>query len=212
MNIHRLYRFLFAFTGFRRRRMQRFVEWMKPGPSTRILDVGGTIGNWRYMAVPSAITLLNLDVSHDRDDYPANFRFRAGDALAMPYADGAFDIAYSNSVIEHVSTWENQRRFAAEVLRVGRRVWVQTPAREFFLEPHLITPFIHWLPFGWRRTLLRNFTVWGWVKRPTREEVGEFLEEVRLLSRHQMETLFPDCRIHVERWLGMPKSYVAYRP
>lgn len=212
MNIHRLYGLLFAATGFRRRRMQRFVEWMKPQPSTRILDVGGTLGNWRYLDLRLPITLLNLDLGHDREDYPENVRFRAGNALEIPFADGEFDIAYSNSVIEHVFTWENQQRFAAEVCRVGRRVWVQTPAREFFLEPHLITPFIHWLPVAWRHRLLRNFTVWGWIKRPSRHEVGEFVREVQLLSRPQVQALFPHCRIYVERWLGMPKSYIAYRP
>lgn len=211
MNIHSLYGFIFSLTGFRKKRMELFGEIMNLQDSNKILDVGGTAGNWNYIPVRPQITLLNLDVTHNRGDYPGNVRFQAGDALNMPFADGEYDIAYSNSVIEHVYTWENQQRFANEISRVGRCVWVQTPAKEFFLEPHLITPFIHWLPLNWRRKLLRSFTVWGWIKRPTQEQVDEFLREVRLLTRAEMEALFPHCRIHVEQWLGMPKSYIAYR-
>ncbi|MCI0560274.1 MAG: class I SAM-dependent methyltransferase [Nitrososphaera sp.] len=211
MNIHNLYSFLFEVTGFRKKRLALFRKIMKPHDSTKILDVGGTIGNWNYLPIRPQITLLNLDVDHDRSDYPDNVRFQAGDALDMPFADGDYDIAYSNSVIEHVHTWERQKRFADEISRVGRRLWVQTPAKEFFLEPHLLTPFVHWLPLNWKRKLLRNFTVWGWITRPTRDQVDEFLQEVRLLTRAEMQALFPNCRIYVEQWLGMSKSYIAYK-
>ena len=114
-------------------------------------------------------------------------------------------------MIEHVSSWENQKRLSDEIRRVASPVWIQTPAHEFFVEPHLLTPFIHWLPRSWRRRMLRNATVWGWVSRPTEEEVEEFHRTVRLITFDEWKSLFPDCDIHIERWLGMPKSYVAYR-
>jgi len=34
-------------------------------------------------------------------------------------------------------------------------------AREFFIEPHLIAPFVHWLPRHWQRRLIRHFAVRG---------------------------------------------------
>ncbi len=192
--------------------MQLFASVMKPGPATTILDAGGTLGNWKYLQTPSRITLLNRDAMHAEVEYPANIKFQKGDALRMPHGDGSFDIAFSNSLIEHVHTWENQQRFAAEIRRVGKRVWVQTPAREFFLEPHLIAPFIHWLPLSWQRRLVRPVTPWGWLQRPTPGQVEDFLREVRLLSFQEMQQLFPDCHIHKERWLGMTKAYIAYSP
>ena len=115
-------------------------------------------------------------------------------------------------MIEHVGTWDNQLRFAAETRRVGKRLWIQTPAREFFIEPHYIAPFVHWLPKSIRRHMLRYFTVWGWVNRPSKDEIDAMIAEIRLISYKEFKQLYPDCRIKVERFLWVfPKSYVAYR-
>lgn len=211
MNIHTIYNIMFKLGGFRKKRMKLFKKILKPQNSTKILDVGGTMSNWNYLSVKPQITLLNKDIKLNRNDYPVNVRFKQGDALDLSFKDKEYDIAYSNSVIEHVCTWENQRKFADEIRRVGKHIWVQTPAKIFFFEPHLLTPFIHWLPLNWQEIIIRNFTVWGWVTRPSRKLIKEFLKETRLLTYKKMEVLFPDCRIIVTRWLGMPKSYIAYR-
>ena len=161
--------------GFRKHRMRKFESVMHPSDSTEILDIGGTYPIWRYLSTHPHVTLLNLKTPQDQREYPANIRFQVGDALNMPFKDGEFDIAFSNSVIEHVATWENLQRFAEEIQRVGKSVWVQTPAYEFFMEPHYIAPFIHWLSPAWRRRLIRNFTPWGWLTRPTPAQVENAL-------------------------------------
>ncbi|NNM31130.1 MAG: hypothetical protein HKO57_16550, partial [Akkermansiaceae bacterium] len=89
--------------------------------------------------------------------------------------------------------------------------WIQTPARSFFFEPHYVTPFIHWLPKRLRRRIVRWGTLWGLVKRPSRERVEEMINELRLLSFDEMKTLFPDCEIRREKLLGMTKSFIAVR-
>ena len=66
----------------------------------------------------------------------------------MPFADGAFDVVYSNAVIEHVGGRERQEAFVREALRVGRRVFVTTPNRWFPIEVHTRLPLVHWLPEG----------------------------------------------------------------
>jgi SAM-dependent methyltransferase len=134
-----------------------------------------------------------------------------GDGTALPYADGSFDVVFSNSVIEHVGDFAKQEQFAREASRVGKALWIQTPAREFFIEPHLIAPFFHWLPAAWQKRVARRFTVWGLMTKPTPQQVHEFLGTIRLLTAAEMRALFPDCEIIVERFLGMPKSYVAVR-
>ena len=212
MNIHKLYDVIFRLTGTRRKRMALFAEVMGPTDDLRILDIGGTALNWRYLEARPQVLMLNKNApSQDRSTIPDHIELMEGDATDLPFADGEFDIAFSNSVIEHLHTRENQQRFAAEAGRVAKRVWIQTPAREFFLEPHLITPFVHWLPDGVKRRIYRNGTVWGLVNRPSRAEVDGLVDELQLLGRADMEALFPDCELVVERWLGMPKSYIAHR-
>lgn len=212
MDIMKLYGFLFRVTGTREKRMALFNEIMQPSDGDTIIDIGGTPRNWAYLEAKPKVTLVNQQHNGDDvDDDHDTMLFETGDATDLRHPSGSFDIAFSNSVIEHLHDRENQERFVAEATRVADRLWVQTPAREFFLELHLITPFVHWLPVSIQRRLLRNFTVWGIMNRPSADDVDALLDELVLLRRHEFEALFPGCEFHVERWLGMPKSYIAYR-
>jgi hypothetical protein len=191
--------------------MRWFRQAIALAAADRILDVGGYPWCWCEATLTSPITLLNTAFAAGLADAYPDYTYTLGDGCALPFADRAFTLVFSNSVIEHVGTWERQQLFAAEARRVGRKLWVQTPAREFFIEPHLIAPFIHWLPPGWQRRLIRNFTVRGWLERPDRAWVDGFLREIRLLTFAEMQALFPDCTILRERFLGLTKSYIAVR-
>lgn len=179
-----------------------------------MLDVGGTTAMWEESEIPVAnVHVLNLDlqwIQREKSTKMPVFPLVA-DALTLPTATGEYDIVFSNSVIEHVGTWENQLRFAAEVRRAGKRLWIQTPAREFFIEPHYITPFVHWLPKSVQRRILRYFSVWGWLKRPNPAKVAATIDEIRLLTHAEVKVLFPDCEILQEKLWGMTKSYIAVR-
>lgn len=209
MNIHAIYRRISP--HFRRRRLEWFRRSVGLAPAETILDVGGVPEFWADSGLGNPLTLLNLDFPAALAAQHPGYRLISGDGCRLPAADREFDVVFSNSVIEHVGTWDRQQAFAAEARRAGRKLWVQTPAQEFFIEPHLLAPFIHWLPVGWRRRLIRNGTVWGWLTRPGPAEVEGFLAEVRLLSRAEMAQLFPDCEILTERFLGMAKSHIAVR-
>ena len=191
--------------------MRRFREAMSPDGETRILDVGGTPFNWQLLGGDYGVTLLNLRAPEDVSELDSRFSFVEGDGTRLDYPDGAFEIVFSNSVIEHLFTHEKQQLFAAELRRVGRKLWVQTPARWFPLEPHFLTPLVHYLPLRWQRRLVRNFTVLGWFTRPSQAEVDQLLDSLRLLTYSEFQDLFPDCRIVKERFLFLTKSFVAVR-
>lgn len=209
--VHRLWRVVFK--TFRRKRFAMFVSHIRPAPNERILDIGGYASTWEgHEHCAREIHLVNIhEVSPPEN--PGSFRFAVVDGCSMPYGDTSYEVAFSNSVIEHVGHWERQKAFAAEVRRVGRRLWVQTPAQEFWIEPHLMTPFIHWLPVSWRVRLARNFTVWGWMARPSNQEARDFVHDIRLLRHHEMIELFPDCEILREKTCFglLTKSYIAVR-
>jgi hypothetical protein len=193
---------------FRPKRMQQVVRLARQTGATRILDVGGTAFDWNVVPQRLNVTLLNRTVDGDCQGFPLVL----GDACDLPFADGAFDVVYSNSTIEHLFTWHNQQRMASEIMRVGRAYFVQTPNRWFPVEPHYLTPFIHWLPKPWQRKLLRNFTVWGLLSNPAQETCDRDVDEIRLLSVAEMRVLFPTARIVRERFLGLTKSILAIGP
>ena len=207
--LHRAYRTLSLY--FRRRRFKKFSKILQPGSGTKILDVGGYPGTWNCVECPASITILNLEVSPDAQEnslYP----LLAGDGRNLhQFKNLAFDIVFSNSVIEHLGTFEDQQRFASEMRRVGQRLWIQTPARGFFIEPHYITAFVHYLPKRWQRRLLRSLSLWGWLTKPNAAQIEALLQEIRLLNGPEMRQLFPDCRIIKERFMGFTKSFIAVR-
>ena len=150
--------------------------------------------------------MVNMDRSVERTP---GFDWVIADARQLPFADGAFDVIFANSIIEHVGDQASRQSFAAEVARVGKRYYVQTPNQWFPVEPHLWTPFIHYLPAAVQKRLLRNFTVWGWLVRPTQQGCDEFVDEVRLLTARELKSLFPHAEIWKERVLGLTKSLIA---
>jgi Methyltransferase domain len=210
MNIHRLY----SFVGrrFRDRRMKAFARTLHPTDRSTILDVGGYPGTWSHFPQNPSIVTLNLHAVDfiQTPEFPP-IQTAIGDGCCLDYPDASFDIVFSNSVIEHLGAFERQKAFANAARRVGRSLWIHTPAKEFFVEPHLLAPFIHFLPVSFRRRLIRHFTPWGIVTKPSPAAVEAFLQEVRLLSFAEMEELFPDCEIRRETVLGFTKSYIAIR-
>ena len=148
----------------RRRKFGLFMETMAPTAETTVLDIGvddlgfgerapdggGSCGTLNFFEElypwPARVTALGLHEGtrfHER--YP-EARYVQGDALNLPFADGAFDIAFSNAVIEHVGGRDAQHRFVGEALRVARRAFVTTPNRWFPVEVHTRLPIVHWLP------------------------------------------------------------------
>ena len=198
---------------FRAQRMRLFCGEFALTPETRVLDVGGNPRIWATVPrqVRPQITYLNLPRAAEADDDRGRLVF--GDGCRLPFADQSFDIAFSNSVIEHVGSVEAQHTFASEIRRVGRAYWVQTPNRRFPVEQHLLTPFVHWLPRAWQRTLVPHVTVWGLLSECGPKErhfyFDHYLNDIRLLTAGELAELFPRSRLVRERFWGMTKSLIA---
>ncbi len=206
--IHHVYALIFAI--WRPRRWARLCRELSLLPGETILDIGGTAGFWA--TIPKClnkVVVANVDVDKSAP-VPPNVDIINADGCSLPFADKTFDLAFSNSVIEHVGSEQNQLRFANEIRRVGCKIWVQTPAREFFIEPHFIGIGIHWLPDRLKRFAVRWTSARGWIA-PRDALALAAPDAIRLLNYREVKALFPDCEIIVERFLGMPKSFIAVR-
>jgi SAM-dependent methyltransferase len=182
----------------RARRHARFFAPLELPQGARLLDVGcGALGLRGLVGdgpVESELDITGVDVL-DYPSYPGPF-VRADPADGLPFADGEFDLVYCSSVIEHVSP-ARRAAFAAEIRRVGRGWFVQTPAFSFPIEPHALLPVAHWLPVALRRPYWRVGATGGW-------------EEISLLRRGEMEALFGPAM--AERLGPLVKSWVCVRP
>lgn len=196
----------------RARRFARFRALIERLPRpVRILDVGGTNEFWeqaRCAGNPGfEITLLNLKAPVGRH---ANIQPLAGDATDLGwFEDGCFDVAFSNSVIEHLFTLANQFRMAAEVRRVAAGYWIQTPNYWFPIEPHFRFIGWQWLPMSVRVGILRRRRC-GWRGPvPDADAARRSVSEVRLMSRRELANAFPDARVEGERFMGLVKSWIV---
>lgn len=191
---------------WRMRRLDAFRDLVRPPAGARIIDLGGTPYMWELFDHDFHVTLVNLPGTV-KGDIPPRYEWVEADACELDdvFPDGAFDVVFSNSVIEHVGDEERQAAFAAQVRRLAPAHWVQTPSRRFPIEAHTGVPF-YWQRSQGSRD--RRMTRW---QRDLREW-ADMIAETRVLSTPRMRELFPDSWIWRERLLGLEKSITAYTP
>ena len=204
---------------FRRARMKHVIALIlsvfEERGDCRILDLGGRPDYWRAIdrqvleGCKVHITIVNTE-PHDPVDDPM-FDQQVADACALDFDDNAFDLAHSNSVIEHVGGWTNMERFAAEARRVARRYHVQTPYFWFPIEPHLSAPLVHWAPDPVQaRWLIKRGH--AFVAQTTDiASAMRAVQDARLLDKTMMRHLFPDAELKEEKVAGLTKSLMAIR-
>jgi hypothetical protein len=155
---------------------------------------------------PAEVVVLNVE---DAPETENGFCVVHGDACEPPsqITSAAFDLVYSNSLIEHVGGFQRRTELAQQVRDLAPRHWIQTPYRYFPVEPHWMLPGLQFLPLP-ARLRLSQLGPWGRVE----DRVAlERLLNVELLTRTEMRYLFPDSELITEHALGLPKSLIAVR-
>lgn len=196
----------------RARRFRQFEALVASLPRPlRILDVGGTNQFWENRGwtgrADVQIFSLNLLAEEQRHE---NITPLAGDATDLAqFADGSFEVAFSNSVIEHLFTFEQQRRMASEIQRVSKSFWVQTPNYWFPMEPHFHVPGWQWMPLSLRVAMIRRWRC-GWRGPcPDSARARDLVQEVRLMTGRELQSLFPNATLLSERFCGLVKSWIV---
>jgi SAM-dependent methyltransferase len=176
----------------RERKFRLFMDELRPGPETTVVDVGVTDSGFGehdghgathnfFEALypwPERVTAVSdTPLGRFAEAFP-RVRCVTADGRRLPFADGEFDLGFSNAVVEHVGGRDDQRAFVHELCRVARRVFVTTPNRWFPLEVHTLLPLVHWLP---RERRDRAFAALG--KGDARE--------LELLGPAELRALFP---------------------
>jgi hypothetical protein len=200
----------------RQRKLDLFYRTFEPSEELTILDLGGEASHpdqpnlqllssykWRHR-----LTLVNLffpDAQRAVDVLPG-LKAVCGNGCSLPFEDKQFDICYCNAVIEHLFSWENQVRFASEIRRVARSWFVTTPNRWFPFEPHMRLPGVTWLPRAWQHGIGKTYS-YHHIHR--KYISGTDWSEIRLLSRCELQRLFPGSKVIRNGTVGWTPTFIA---
>ena len=196
----------------RRSRSKKFdllFSVFRPRPEDRVLDIGAsgevflryTLEDvYQYPERIVAGGYETTEVQSARRFYP-RAQYSVFDGCALPFADRSFDLVFSNAVIEHILGPGRQRRFAEEVMRVGKSWFITTPNYWYPFESHYHLPFIQFLPNSLRREYNRCFG--------SHIPKGQ-TQELALLSARELSRLFPTGRIAPIRVTFWPETLVVY--
>jgi hypothetical protein len=188
------------------------MDAVRPGPEARVLDVGVTSdeknreSNYfeQMYPYPRNITCVGTEdgaVLEQRYPGLSYRRVRAGEPL--PFPDAAFDVVFSNAVVEHVGSRTAQASFVRELCRVGTLVFVTTPDRRFPVEHHTGLPLLHYLPAPLFRSLLRRTRFRYWAEE----------SNLNILTARSLAKLFPpEAAVDVRsiRLAGIPSNLAAF--
>jgi Methyltransferase domain len=196
----------------RRKRFELFMSLLTPDSTARVLDVGVTDTDWRSSNFleagypwPERITAVALDPVPTFEKLFPSVRVVVADGRQLPFEGQAFDIGFSNAVVEHVGSRADQRRFIGELLRTCRQVFVATPNAAFPIDPHTLMPFVHWMPRRLRDRILILLGQGRWA--------GE--SNLNPLRAVDLVRLFPKqaaVRVVRQRVLGMTTVVIAVAP
>lgn len=135
-----------------------FLREMHPAADDRILDVGvsdvindgANVLERKYPHL-HRITACGLgEAPAFREAFPRCDYRQIEPHRPLPFADGAFEIATANAVLEHVGGFDHQRAFIGELCRVSKRAYISVPHRYFPIEHHTSLPFLHYNDLSFR--------------------------------------------------------------
>lgn len=186
----------------RRNVFRAFMDLLQPAPAASVLDVGVSLDVAsvesnvleQFYPHPHRLTCAGIgDGAAFQRAFPRVRFVRITPHAPLPFADGQFDLAYSNAVVEHTGSRAHQRAFVAELCRVARRVFVAVPNRLFPLEQHTGLPLINYLPLPAFRALLRRTRFAHWAHE----------ENLNPVFARELRDLFPPGKPVAVRHTGL---------
>jgi len=114
------------FHSRRRRATEELAQMLAPGEADRVIDIGSGIGGpSRYLAATYGCRVSGVDLTPafvstamaltERVGLADRVDFQQGSALDLPFADGSFDLAWSQNVAMNI---QDRPRYYAEMFRV----------------------------------------------------------------------------------------------
>ncbi len=209
-----LARHILSYVSLRVRGKQYEIFWklIKPKSSDRILDVGVS---------PDETTLIDTNFFEKKYPYTKNltaasvencknlFRKKYPDARfiqinqnsRLPFKNKSFDIVVSWATLEHVGSRQNQKFFLKEIFRVGKKIFITTPDKDCFYEPHSGLFFVHRLPY-------RHFS---YICKRLGKDFWADIQNLNPLRKKDLQSILPTknkIKIIIYRSFGIIRSHL----
>ena len=138
----------------RKNKIERFKQLFAIQENCKILDIG--VANHEYRDSDNLLEkefpdhpklfALGIECLDEFSNKYTNIKCVLYDGTNFPFKNKAFDIVWSNAVLEHVGGFTEQVHFVKEMSRIGKNLCFSTPNAMFPVETHTKTPFLHYLP------------------------------------------------------------------
>lgn len=117
---------------------------------------------------------------------------------------------FSNSVLDHVGSFEDQCLVASEIRRVGKYYLVQTPNHRFPIDWRTLMPFFHGLPARVQAWCFLRFSVGTYGRVSCATEAWQLATRVRNIRQSELPHLFPHANVVREKVAGLTKSFMVH--
>lgn len=186
-----------------------------------IVDLGGTVAFWARWGIGAEdgmrITLINnhhIDPTNRGSTNPFPFiADRLADATALSKDDfRGYDLVFSNSFLEHLESPSAQARLAGAIVESGTAYFIQVPNKGSPVDPHFPSPFVPFFALypDWLRARILTVGAFGSGSRsPSLAEARTRMRYYNPIGRRELEALFPNAAITMEKPFGVPTSLLA---
>jgi 2-polyprenyl-3-methyl-5-hydroxy-6-metoxy-1,4-benzoquinol methylase len=135
-------------------KIQAILEYDKDLSKAKVLDIGTGSGHIAHELARAARKVVSVDLVDERKE-KKDYEFHLVKDEALPFDDASFDVVITNHVVEHTP---DQKKHLSEVYRVlkpGGTIYLATPNKLWFKDPHYKLPFVSWLPRSMSTQYLR---------------------------------------------------------
>ncbi|MEW6221235.1 MAG: hypothetical protein AB1634_17105 [Thermodesulfobacteriota bacterium] len=189
----------------------------------RVVDLGGTASFWTAWGFGHdgdlRVTLVN---NHEQD------RTNVGYDNSIPYVKEEindvrhltadclkeFDLVFSNSMIEHLTSHEEQFHLGLTIEQSGVAFFVQTPNKYSIVDPHFphpLVPFFGAYPKTIQGLLLTMNRLGSGARAASLATARGRLRYYHPVSAGQLQAMLPSGQLVRERFLGFCHSLIAIR-
>jgi len=197
----------------RQKMYAHFMEITSPSEKSNLLDIGVTpdtslpesnfLEKW-YPWTNNIVMTSVEDASNLESEFIGAKFVRTVSGMKFPFDDKQFDIVFCSAVLEHVGDYPEQAFFIQECLRVGKKIYITTPNKNFPVEMHTYLPFVHLLPRKIHQGILRFLGMDFFAKT----------ENLNLLTPKKIKQLLPSnifsYKISYNKTFGFKSNIILF--